>query len=150
MLARHALSGAWALDSFEASTRNDNPFVVDGARARYVLRRFRRNPEPARIEFQLHFQQHLLDAGLPVPAIVPARGGDRMVETLDGRWALFSYLEREYFDFERPAQIDEAAQTLARFHLAGEPFGQPEPPHELKLDVRRYWTHGAQVTANLR
>jgi hypothetical protein len=51
VLAAYALRGARALGRLEASNRNDNLLVIDATGARYVLRRFRRNPDVTREEW---------------------------------------------------------------------------------------------------
>ena len=67
VLARFGLAGAHLERSFEASTMNDNLLAVAGDGRQYVLRRYRRNLDMPRLEFQVRFQQFLFDSHYPVP-----------------------------------------------------------------------------------
>lgn len=142
VLARFPLDGPSIEREFDASTRNDNFLVRDAAGKPYVLRRYRRNLDAARVEFQLRFQQFLLDHDFPTPAIIPTHEGALGLFYLDERWVLFGYVEGEHFDFDRPVQAVEAGRRLAEFHLLTEGFGESPPQHELQLVTRSYWTDG--------
>ena len=53
-----------------SGNRNDNFAVEDAAGHRYVLRHFRRNPDPSRIAFELAFQAFAFRCGLPIARAV--------------------------------------------------------------------------------
>ena len=148
LLLEWPLDGAYVGDAFDASTRNDNLLVTDSEGTRYVLHRFYRNPDLARIGFQLRFQQHLLDGGVPVPEIIATRSGETVAQA-EGSWSLFSFVEGEYYDFDRMEQVDEAARTLARFHLVSEQFDEPEPDYELRINLRDYWADWPRLVGEL-
>ena len=128
--------------TFEASTRNDNYLVRDADGRRYVLRRYRRNTDRARVEFQVRFQRRLFDAGFPVQPIVDSTHGGPVAFSLDEPWALFGFVEGEHYDFDRSQQAEEAGRRLAEFHLLTQPFDAIDRPHELKWEARSHWTEG--------
>lgn len=118
----------------EASKRNDN-FVVDGANGKYVLRRYRRNNNEARVRFQLRFQQHLVDPGFPTSEIILSQTGDLLACENSGLWSLFTYVDGSEFDFSKTTQVASAARRLAQFHHEGAKFDEPE----VVFDVNREW-----------
>jgi homoserine kinase type II len=142
VLARFPLDAPAIEREFDASTRNDNYLVRDAAGKPYVLRRYRRNLDAVRVEFQLRFQQFLLDHDFPTPAIIPTHEDALGVFDFDAPGVLFAYVEGGHFDFDRPVQAVEAGRRLAEFHLLTEGFGESPPQHELQLVTRSYWTDG--------
>src|SRR5574341_2420827 len=97
VLARFGIANTVAIEPMEASKRNDN-FIVQDTDRKYVLRRYRRNNDEARVRFQLRFQQHLLNSGFPTSRIIATPSGDPMVCEESGLWSLFSYVEGTEFD----------------------------------------------------
>ena len=92
VLAAYAIRGARARGVLGASNRNDNLLVVDATGARYVLRRYRRNPDARRVESQVRFQQHLRRHGFPTAEVVETRVGTCSVLSEDGLpWVLFTH-----------------------------------------------------------
>src|SRR5439155_15418547 len=100
VLARYGLDNDVAIVPMEASKRNDN-FVVQGTGGKWVLRRYRRNNDEARVRFQLRFQQHLSDSGFPTSEISPSKTGDQLVCDESGLWSLFTFIQGNEFDFSR-------------------------------------------------
>lgn len=121
------------------STRNDNYLVVDAQDQKFVLRRFRRNVDLRRVEFQALFEQHLFTAGFPTPPVVqPEAGG--WCHVLGGSpWVLFGYVPGDFYDFASPPQTVEAGRRLAEFHRSSESFGASLPPTELAVPFEEYW-----------
>ena len=148
VLARYELAAPRVGAAVAASTRNENLVVHDAGR-RYVLRRYRRNTSVERVALQLRFQRHLLARGFPTPGIVATRDGEDVVESDGAPWALFEFVEGEYYDFDRPAHQAEAGRRLARFHLDGASFSEREPVHELTVHAEDYWTGAKRVSAEL-
>ncbi len=142
VLSAYALPNARPVRPIAASKRNDNLLIEDGRGGRYVLRRYRRNRDPARIDFQLRFQQHLLAGGFPTSAIVPTASGALFLTLDANRWALFTHIEGHEYDFNRPAQAEEAGRRLAQFHELAESFTEPEVTVPHNADVRRWLEHG--------
>jgi Ser/Thr protein kinase RdoA (MazF antagonist) len=140
-LARFGLDGARIERSFPASTMNDNLLVVARDGAQVVLRRYRRNLELPRLEFQARFQQFLFESDYPVPKVVPATDGSLLVNTEAGPFGLSSFVPGEYYDFERPQHAVEAGRRLAQFHLLTEAFEDPPPSYDLVQPVREWWTN---------
>ncbi len=134
----------------EASNRNESYSVVDSAGQKHVLRRYRRNREPARVAFQLRFQRHLLANGFPTAPIVLSNEGTDFVLHDDIPWALFKFVEGSEYDFERLGQVAEAGRRLAEFHAIADSFVEPpiyldwEPPPEY------YWLHNETERMRLR
>jgi Ser/Thr protein kinase RdoA (MazF antagonist) len=140
VLAADALPGAQALGRLEASNRNDNLLVVDATGAHYVLRRFRRNPDARRVEFQVRFQQHLWGSGFPTAEVVETRAGTFCVLTDDGLpWALVTHVEGREYDFGRIGHVAEAAQRLAQFHAIAETFPGASIVVEYDPPIREWW-----------
>ena len=148
VLAAYALCGARALGVLEASNRNDNWLVSDATGARYGLRRFRRNPDARRVEFQARFQQHLRRRGFPTAEAVEPRAGTCCVLADDGLpWVLFTYVEGREYDFGRLGQVAEAARRLAQFHAVAETFPGAPVAVEHAPPLRAWWV---RCDANLR
>ena len=125
MLARFGIEDAVSIESIEASKRNDN-FLVDGPDGKYVLGRYRRNNDQARVRFQLRFQQHLLDSGFPTSRIIASKTGDSLVREASGLWSLFRYVEGSEYDFSSTSQVAHAAQWLVEFHRIAVSFEERE------------------------
>jgi len=142
VLAAYTLRGARLLGLLEASNRNDNVLVIDATGARYVLRRFRRNPHARRVEFQVRFQQHLLRSGFPTAEVVETRSGTFWVLGNDGfPWVLFTYIEGREYDFGRIGHTVEAARRLAQFHAVAEMFPGPRVVLEYAPPIREWWVN---------
>jgi homoserine kinase type II len=140
VLAAHALRGARACGLLEASNRNDNLLIIDAMGARYVLRRFRRNSDARRVEFQARFQQHLMCSGFPTPELVETRSGMLYVFTEDGfPWVLFTHVKGTEYDFGRIGQVAEAARRLAQFHAVAETFPGARVVVEHAPPLREWW-----------
>jgi Ser/Thr protein kinase RdoA (MazF antagonist) len=148
VLAASALRGARVLGLLEASNRNDNVLVVDTTGAQYVLRRFRRNPDARRVEFQVRSQQHLLRRGFPTAEVVETRAGTLCVLTDEGfPWVLPIHVEGREYDFGRIGQVAEAARRLAQFHAVAETFPGAHVAVEHAAPLREWW---ASCDENLR
>jgi Ser/Thr protein kinase RdoA (MazF antagonist) len=141
-LSRFPLPNPRVIGSLPASTRNDNFLIEDGLGERYVFRRYRRNPQPERIEFQLGFQQHLVRQRFPTPRVIETLSRERMVVLGRDVWALFPYIEGAEYDYRSQAQVREAARWLARFHSVGERFESQAVVTDTIPDVRRWWLDG--------
>jgi len=132
---------AVAIQAMEASKRNDN-FLVDGADGKYVLRRYRRNNDEARVRFQIRFQRHLLDSGFPTSKIVESKAGDPLVCEVSGLWSLFTYVEGNELDFSNAVQIADAARWLGEFHRVAVSFDAPEVLFDANREWRDWWSDG--------
>lgn len=98
---------------------------------RYFLKQFHPWFPPESITYVHSIHQHVIDAGLPAPRVIPDRDGASFTRVGDTYWALYQALdgrhanEREWM-WGRP----KAAETLGMLHRAlenftpeGEPFG---------------------------
>jgi Ser/Thr protein kinase RdoA (MazF antagonist) len=140
VLAAYALHGTRVLGLLDASNRNDNLLVGDAMGARYVLRRYRRNPDAMRVEFQVRFQQHLRRRGFPTAEVVEPRAGTCCVLTDDGLpWVLSTHVAGREYDFGRIGQVVEAARRLAQFHAVAETFPGAHVAVEHAPPLRAWW-----------
>ena len=125
VLSEYPIGKLISIQAIESSKRNDNFTVEDSKGCRYVLRRFRRNNQEARVRFQLAFQQHLLDSGFPTPGIVKTVTNDMLVYMDNHCWAVFEFVEGNEFN-QSIEQIAEAALRQAQFHNVVDSFVQQE------------------------
>ena len=149
VLSQYPLAAPHVLGPVEASKRNDSFLVEDAAGDRYVLRRYRRNPDEARILFQLRFQQELYRRGFPTSRIVEAEADELFVASEAGPWAVFGLVEGCEFDFARVAQVAEAGRRLAQFHTVSESIELEHVALDVNPDARRWWTRGEDELAAL-
>ncbi len=149
VLAEYPLREPRLIERMDASVRNDNFLVEDGAGRRYVLRHYRRNPDGRRMRFQLAFQQQLYGLGYPTSEIIPSNAGGLVVEAETGPWVLFSYVEGNEYDFANMGQVSEAGRRLAEFHTITAPIDLQEVVLDINPQVRRWWTHGEEELAAL-
>jgi Ser/Thr protein kinase RdoA (MazF antagonist) len=148
-LSRFRLTNPRIVGTLPASARNDNLLVEDARGERYVLRRYRRNPRPERIDFQLRFQEHLLRRGFPTSRLIESRRGERMLAFGGDFWSLFTYVRGTEYDYGSEVQLREAARLLARFHRAAEGFKCREVRHDTIPDLRRWWVDGERELERL-
>jgi Ser/Thr protein kinase RdoA (MazF antagonist) len=148
VLARFGVENPAAIKPHEASKRNDN-FLVDGSDAKYLLRRYRRNNDEARVRFQLRFQEHLRVSGFPTSEIISSTGGDSLVCDESGLWALFAYVDGNEFDFSNTAQVAGAARWLAEFHRMAALFDCPEVLFDANREWCDWWRDGESEIGEL-
>jgi Ser/Thr protein kinase RdoA (MazF antagonist) len=150
-LALWPLSRPRLLGRLPGSARNINVLVEDSAGARYVLRGCRRNPSRDRIIFQLDFQDHLRQHGVPVPQVVASAAGEGCVDAGPGSlWVLFRFVDGHHYQHGNRMQLRRAAGCLARIHAAGAGFTARPVQDETIPDLLRWWTHGEEEIAGLR
>ena len=148
-LARYLVAPPSVAAPIEASKRNDSFLVEDALGRRYVLRRYRRNPDERRIRFQLAFQQHLHRLGYPTSEIIPSNAGDLLVDAEAGPWVLFSYIDGAEYDFASMGQVREAGRQLAEFHTITASIALEDVVIDINPDVRRWCTRGEDELAAL-
>ena len=149
VLAQYPLRSPRVVELLEASVRNDNFLVEDGDGRRYILRRYRRNPDRARMVFQLRFQEELHRLDFPTSGIIESTSADNLVASAAGAWVLFSYVEGSEYDFANMGQVAEAGRRLAQFHTLTAAIELDAPRLDINPDVRRWWTHGEDDLAAL-
>lgn len=150
VLAAYPLAAPRVLGPLEGGNRNPNYSVVDAAGARYVARRYRRNPDPRRLAFQIEFQRHLHREGYPTSIVVETTAGEGFVERSGSWWALFGFLEGAAYDFTRLAQVEEAGRRLAAFHAMAERFPGAEVVADFDPPIREWWRSWEPNLAALR
>ncbi len=133
----------------EASKRNENILVEDGAGACYVLRRYRRNPDERRIAFQLAFQRELCRLGYPTSEIMESEKGGLFVHAPSGLWVLFMYVEGTEYDFANMGQVAEAGGRLAQFHTLAAGIELDDVPLDINPTGRRWWAAADEELAAL-
>lgn len=111
---------------------NETAFAETSA-GRCVVRRNQRKLGRTSLELRHRLLGWLKARGFPAPRLVAARGGETVVE-LDGRlYEVFTFIEGDEFNPDRPAHLSGAGAVLARYHSAIADF--PDPP---ALDGPRY------------
>lgn len=130
--------------------RNVSAILIDEESMRYVARCHLRNPNPARIDFQLAFQRHLRANGLPAPDILRADTGEQWTEIDGMSWVLFEHIDGRPYDFNDRDQLTSATHMLGRFHEAGATFKGTSVKDDTIPDLRRWWIRGAEDIEELR
>jgi Ser/Thr protein kinase RdoA (MazF antagonist) len=123
--------------------RNDNVLVEDRTGRRLVIRRFRRNPDRARITFQLDVQEHLSREGVPAAAIVATRDRRRITPG-EPPCVAFEYVDGTHYAFSSSAQLKAAARTLAHLHDALDTLRIDDVPTAVNPHVERWWQQPGQ------
>ncbi len=123
--------------------RNDNFLIEDSTGRRLVIRRFRRNPDRARIAFQLDVQEHLSRAGVPTAAIVVTRD-HRRITPGEPPCVAFEYIHGDHYAFTSLAQLKAAARTLASLHDALDTLRIDDVPMTVNPHVERWWQQPGQ------
>jgi Ser/Thr protein kinase RdoA (MazF antagonist) len=118
--------------------RNDNFLVVDSTGRRLIVRWFRRNPDRARIAFQLDVQEHLSREGIPTAAIVATRDRRRITPG-EPPCVAFEYLEGTHYAFTSFTQLKAAARTFAHLHAALDTLRIDDVPTAMNPHVERWW-----------
>jgi Ser/Thr protein kinase RdoA (MazF antagonist) len=149
VLQQYPLANLSVVGPIEASKLNDSFLVEDATGNRYLLRRYRRNPERARVLFQLHFQQELRQRGFPTAEVIESASGNLLVSNEAGLWVLFTYVEGSEHDFARTGQVAEAGRRLGEFHAVTDSIELEEVDIEINPHFRRWWTHGDEELAAL-
>ena len=81
-------------------------------------RRARRRADPERVRDAHLVQRRLIDAGFPVPRLIPTRGDGRtFLQLRDGLYELFEFAAGQPYH-RTPDEARDAGATLARFHRA--------------------------------
>jgi len=122
---------------------------VVGADAKYLLRRYRRNNNEARVRFQLRFQAHLLASYFPTSEIIASVSGDPLVGEDSGLWSLFTYVEGSEYDFSNTAQVAHAAQWLAELHRVAASFDEREVVFAANREWCDWWGNGDREIGEL-
>lgn len=106
---------------------NETAFVETSS-GRYVVRRNQRATGWGRLELRHQLLNWLRVRGFPSPRLIPARNGDNAVE-VDGRvFEVFTFIDGDEFNIDRPAHISGTGSILARYHRTVEDFPHLPPP----------------------
>lgn len=149
VVEQYRLPGLRLIELLPTTGRNFNAIMADARGNEYVLRCYLRNVDLARIEFQLDFQEHLLDKGIPTADIVATKAGERHVHVGARTWVLFGRVDGAGYDYTSEEQLRNAARCLADMHRATEDFAAPPVVDDTIPGLRRWWTHGADDLAAL-
>ena len=149
VLNEYPLGGPRVVALMEASVRNESFLVEDASGRRYVLRRYRRNPDERRVRFQLAFQQQLHHLGYPTSEIILSNAGDLFVAGQGGPCVLFTFVDGEEYDFSRMGQAAEAGRRLAEFHTITAAIELEEVVLDINVRVRNWWSRGDEELAAL-
>ena len=104
---------------------NETAFAETTA-GRFVVRRNQRKLGRTSLELRHRLLGWLRTHGFPAPRLIPARSGETAVE-LDGRlFEVFTFIDGDEFNPDRPAHLIGAGTILAGYHSAI--IGFPDPP----------------------
>lgn len=105
---------------------NETAFAETSA-GKYVVRRNQRKLGRTSLELRHRLLAWLRARGFPAPRLVPAHGGETVVE-VDGRlYEVFPFIDGDEFNADRPAHLSGTGSILARYHSAIEGFPDPPP-----------------------
>jgi len=96
----------------------------------FLRRRGPRTSGEARLAFDHGLRAHLVAQGVPTAAALRTLDGQLWLRRPEGVYELYPFVVGRAFDPQRPAEMENAARVLARFHLAAakyRPEGHPEP-----------------------
>jgi homoserine kinase type II len=115
----------------EAGVSNTNYLLLTD-RGRFILTLF--EPHRVRAEdipFFVDYSIHLEKCGIPCPATLQRKDGQRIASLCERPAALFSFLEgkSETTDTLTPNMCGKAGRSLARMHMAATTFNQESPNH---------------------
>ncbi|NTU84162.1 MAG: homoserine kinase [Chloroflexales bacterium] len=104
---------------------NETAFAETSA-GRYVVRRNQRKLGRASLDLRHRLLGWLRAHGFPAPRLIPARTGETAIE-IDGRlFEVFTFIDGDEFNADRPAHLIGTGTVLARYHSAIEDF--PDEP----------------------
>ncbi len=84
---------------------------------RLAVRCFTRNPDPARVTFQMRLHLAMEAACLPVPGVVSSFSGGPVTEFGGRRWAVYGWVDGDEHDYADLPQARAAFDLLAELHL---------------------------------
>lgn len=112
---------------------NETAFVETSI-GRYVMRRNQRATGRRALRLRHNLLNWLRARGFPSPRLVPAANGDNAVE-IDGRiFEVFTFIDGDEFNIDRPAHISGTGSILARYHRAVEDFPCVPPPEPARYN----------------
>lgn len=112
---------------------NETAFVETSA-GRYVVRRNQRALGRASLKLRHHLIGWLRARGVPSPRLVPAADGDNAIE-VDGRiFEVFTFIDGDEFNIDRPAHLSGTGSVLARYHRAVADFPCVPPPEPARYN----------------
>lgn len=134
-LARHWRLGTWRSLRPILHGINNESFLLETERGRFVVRRSRASKSEDDIRFEHALNRHLIEGGIPVPRLVPGRKGATWMLAGGRLWSVAEFVESE-----PPLAADrlahQAGALLAAFHGSVERFSAPVaiPPPRSKAD----------------
>lgn len=129
--AQHALAAydLGAITSMRAATHgivNETAFV-ETALGRFVLRRNQRRLGQASLDLRQRLLHFLRLRGFPAPRLVAARDGTTAVLVQGRFFEVFTFIEGDEFNPDRPAHLSATGAILARYHEVITAFPDPPP-----------------------
>ena len=131
------------------TTRNDAWVVEPSDGRRLVLRRCRRNPDPARIELQIGLQRRLAEAGTPTPRVHATLDGRDLVVTDGTPWFLSDHVEGTHYAHGDTVAAAAAGRCLAEVHAAWTGPTEPDVEAPASWSGRAWWREGVAVVERL-
>lgn len=124
-MAHYDLGELWNARRIERGFVNEN-WDLETIRGRYFLKR--RHPDlrnPGVIGAQHALVEHLRQAGFPAPTILHTTGGATFLVFGEESYEIQEYIEGTPYDHTNAAHFQEAASTLALYHILVRDFSPP-------------------------
>ena len=128
---------------------NEAFVVADRFGHKFLLRGYLLSRDPARVSFQLEFQEHLRRNGFPVAPNFASCQGEQFVTRNGIPWVLFQFVDGSEYDYARIEQAREAGRRLAQFHDLGARF-TGEPAAGFEDFGRRFFLSALDYERDLR
>jgi homoserine kinase type II len=125
VLTHYDLGELWNACRIERGFVNEN-WELETTRGRYFLKR--RHPDlrdPGVVSAQHALVEHLRQAGFPAPIILPTIGGATFLVLGEELYEIQGYIEGMPYDHTNSAHFQEAASTLALYHILVRDFSPP-------------------------
>ena len=113
----------WSYKGIAEGVENTN-YLIHTANGPYILTLYEKRVRPEELPFFLDLMDHLASSGIKCPTPVRDRQG-KMLRQLAGRpAAIVTFLEGLWIRRPHVEHCAELGKHLAKFHLAGQSFGQ--------------------------
>ncbi len=123
-IGRYGIDGLVSAKGIAEGVENSN-YLLDTTAGRFFLTLYEKRVDAGDLPFFIALLDHLSDAGLPVPRILPDRSGVHVHELAGRPACLIAYLPGVSPTVATPAQAAAAGAAMARMHgaLADMPGG---------------------------
>jgi homoserine kinase type II len=114
-----------ALEGITAGVENSNYILrtaQDDVERKYILTLFEKRVSSEELPFYIAFMEFLRGKGIPCPAVIAARDGQKVLPLKNKPALITSFLEGQWPKAPTAAQCAQLGRTLAQMHKAGRDF----------------------------